>query len=89
MISSAATPATGEPRNGRGESPQASWVSRPTASSRCQIAGTSSTATQWYWMFWRSVMSAVSRANSVEAEPSARSCSGPSRAPSVRTRIMK
>ena len=35
MISSLATPATGEPRNGRGESPQASVLSSPAASSRC------------------------------------------------------
>ncbi len=89
MISSLATPATGEPRKGRGESPQASVVSSPTASSRCQMLGTSSIRIQWYWMFCRSLMSAVSRANSVETLPSARSWSGPSSAPSVRTRIMK
>ncbi len=62
MISSFATPATGEPRNGRGESPQASVVLSPAPSSRFQIAGTSSIRIQWYWMFCRSVMSAVSRA---------------------------
>ena len=62
MISSAATPATGEPRTTRGVSPQASVVSRPTSSRRSQIAGTSSTRIQCSWMFWRSVRSAVSRA---------------------------
>ncbi len=46
----------------RGQSPQASVVSSPTASSRSQIAGTSSTRTQCSWMFCRSVMSAVPRA---------------------------
>ena len=89
MISSAATPATGEPRNGRGESPQASVVSRPAASSFSQIAGTSSIRIQWYWMFSRSVTSAVSRAYSVETSPSARTAEAGSSAPSVRTRIMK
>ena len=62
MISSLATPATGEPRKGRGESPHASVLSRPAASSFAQIAGTSSIRIQWYWMFSRSVTSAVSRA---------------------------
>jgi hypothetical protein len=38
-ISSAAMPATGEPRMTRGVSPQASVVDRPTASSRRQISG--------------------------------------------------
>ena len=66
MISSAATPATGLPRKPRGVSPQASVVCRPTASSRRQISGTSSIPTQWYCRFCRSVMSAVSRAKSVE-----------------------
>ena len=80
---------TGEPRNGRGESPQASWVSRPAASRRSQMVGTSSMRIQWYWMFSRSVTSAVSRANSVETVPRARTASAPSRAPSERTRIMK
>ncbi len=75
MISSAATPATGEPRKPRGESPQASWVCRPTASRRCQIAGTSSIRIQWYWMFCRSVMSALFRPKSVEMPPRTRSCS--------------
>ena len=64
MISSAATPATGEPRNGRGESPQASRLVIPASSSRCQISGTSSIRIQWNWMFSRSVTSAVSRAKS-------------------------
>ena len=64
MISSLATPATGEPRNGRGESPQASRLLSPAASRRSQIAGTSSMRIQWYWMFSRSVTSAVSRAKS-------------------------
>ena len=71
MISSAATPATGEPRNGRGESPQASGVVMPTASRRSQISGTFSISIQWYWMFSRSVTSAVSRAKSVAMLPSA------------------
>ena len=70
MISSAATPATGLPRNPRGTSPQASVVCRPIDSRRFQISGTSSMPTQWNWMFWRSVMSAVSRANSVAMPPS-------------------
>ena len=62
--SSAAMPATGEPRMTRGVSPHASAVVRPTASRRRQISGTSSTRIQCSWMFCRSVMSAVSRANS-------------------------
>jgi hypothetical protein len=62
MISSAAIPATGEPMMTRGQSPQASVVDRPTASSFAQIAGTSSIRIQWSWMFCRSVMSAVPRA---------------------------
>ncbi len=62
MISSLATPATGEPRNGRGESPHASVLSSPAASRRAQMAGTSSIRIQWNWMFSRSVTSAVSRA---------------------------
>ena len=66
MISSIATPATGEPRMTRGTSPHASAVDRPTDSSRRQISGTSSMRIQCSWMFWRSEMSAVSRANSVE-----------------------
>ena len=46
----------------RGESPQASSVSSPTASSFAQMAGTSSTRIQWNWTFCRSVTSAVPRA---------------------------
>ena len=89
MISSLAMPATGEPRKGRGLSPHASSVVRPTASRRSQIAGTLSISIQWYWMLLRSVMSAVLRAYAVDTSPSARSA-GPSRTwPSVRTRIMK
>ena len=89
MISSAATPATGEPRNGRGESPHASSVVSPTASSRLQISGTSSIRIQWYWMFSRSVTSAVSRANSCPMVPSVRTASAERSCPSERTRIMK
>ncbi len=89
MISSFATPATGDPRNGRGESPQASMLESPAASSRSQIAGTSSTRIQWYWMFSRSVTSAVSRAKSTPMVPSARTVSGESSLPSERTRSMK
>lgn len=89
MISSAAIPATGEPRMTRGVSPQASVVDRPTASSRFQISGTSSMRIQWYWMFCRSVRSAVPRANSCEISPITRSCSVVSRPPSMRTRSMK
>ena len=62
MISSAAMPATGEPRMTRGVSPQASVVCMPAASSRAQISGTFSISIQWYWMFCRSEMSAVFRA---------------------------
>ncbi len=51
--------------------------------------GTSSISIQWYWMFCRSLMSAVPRAYSVPMLPSARSWGAPSRAPSLRTRIMK
>ena len=46
----------------RGLSPQASIVDMPAFSSFSQIFGTSSIRIQWYWMFCRSVMSAVSRA---------------------------
>ena len=62
MISSAAMPASGLAMMTRGTSPHASWVDRPTPSSRRQISGTSSTRIQCSWMFCRSVMSAVSRA---------------------------
>ena len=62
ISSSAAMPATGEPRMTRGVSPHASVVRMPSLSSRCQIAGMSTMSIQWYWMFCRSVMSAVSRA---------------------------
>lgn len=89
MISFAATPASGLPRMTRGQSPQASVVPRPTDSSRRQISGTSSTRIQWYWMFCRSEMSAVSRASSVEMPATTRSCSVVIAPPSVRTRIMK
>jgi hypothetical protein len=89
MISSAATPATGEPRKGRGESPHASTLERPASSSRSQIVGTSSIRIQWYWMFSRSVTSAVSRAKSTPMLPSARTVAGERSLPSERTRIMK
>ena len=89
MSSSAAMPATGEPRMTRGTSPHASVVPRPTASRRRQISGTSSTRIQCSWMFWRSVRSAVSRPNSVEMPPMTRSCSVVSCPPSMRTRSMK
>ena len=89
MISSAATPATGEPRNGRGESPHASMLDSPASSSRCQISGTSSIRIQWNWMFSRSVTSAVSRAKSTPIWPRARTALASSRAPSERTRSMK
>ena len=89
MISSAAMPATGEPRMTRGVSPQASVVMRPTASRRSQIAGTSSMRIQWSWMFWRSVMSAVLRAKSWLTPAMARSCSPESAPPSERIRSMK
>ena len=89
MISSLATPATGDPSTTRGESPHASMVSRPTASSLSQIAGTSSIRIQWYCTFCRSVTSAVPRAYVVLISPITRSCSVLSRPPSMRTRIMK
>ena len=89
MISSAAMPATGLTRKPRGVSPQASVVLSPTAASRVQISGRSSTRSQWNWMFCRSVMSAVSRANSTPIPPSVRTCSVVSCWPSMRTRIMK
>jgi hypothetical protein len=62
MISSSAIPATGEPKITRGVSPQASIVVSPAFSSLAQIVGMSSMRIQWYWMFCRSVMSAVSLA---------------------------
>ncbi len=89
MSSSAAMPATGEPSTTRGTSPHASVVERPTASSRRQISGTSSTRIQCSCMFCRSVRSAVSRPNSVEMPPITRSCSVVSCPPSMRTRSMK
>ncbi len=90
MISSAAIPATGLEITTRGTSPQASVVYSPTASSCCQIAGTSSIRIQCSWMFCRSVMSAVSRAYVVlETSAIARSCSVLSWPPSIRTRSMK
>jgi hypothetical protein len=87
--SSARTPASGQLSMPRGVSPQASVVVSPTAVSRLQISGTSSMRIQWYWMFCRSVMSAMSRPNSVLMPPSVRSWSLVSAPPSVRTRIMK
>jgi hypothetical protein len=68
--SSAEMPATGEPSMTRGLSPHASIVVMPAFSSLAQIAGTSSIRIQWYWMFCRSVMSAVSRAYACEISPS-------------------
>ena len=62
ISSFAAIPATGEPRITRGVSPHASVVIIPRLSRRCQIAGMLSISIQWYWMFCRSVTSAVSRA---------------------------
>ena len=76
MISSLAMPATGEPRKAAGESPHASRLVSPAASRRSQIAGTSSIRIQWYWMFSRSVMSAVSRAKSMPMLPRARTARG-------------
>ncbi len=70
----------------RGVSPHASVDDSPTASRRRQISGTSSIL---IWMFCRSVMSAVPRANSCDILPITRSCSVVSRPPSMRTRIMK
>ena len=88
MISSSAMPATGEPRMTRGVSPQASVVDRPTASTACQISGTSSMRIQCNWMFCRSVRSAVPRANRGDlADDPQRSVV--SRPPSMRTRSMK
>lgn len=85
MTSSSDSPASGDPRITRGQSPQASVVRNPTASSRRQISGTFSTSVQWYWMFSRSVMSAVARAKSTEM----RSAAAEMVPPSQRTRIMK
>ncbi len=73
----------------RGQSPQASVVSRPTASRRSQIAGTSSTRIQCSWTFCRSVTSATSRPYSVLISPMTRSCSAVSWPPSTRIRSMK
>ncbi len=66
-------PATGLPSTTRGQSPQASVVCRPTASSRRQISGMSSIRIQCSWMFCRSVMSALSRPNSREISAMVRS----------------
>ena len=88
-ISSAAMPASGLPSTTRGVSPQASVVCRPTASSRRQISGTSSTRIQWYWMFCRSLMSAVPRAKSWLRSASTRSWARVRAPPSSRTRSMK
>ena len=73
----------------RGQSPQASVVSSPTASSRRQISGTSSTRIQCSCTFWRSVMSAVDRAKSTEIWPITRSCAAVRAPPSMRMRSMK
>ena len=65
-------------------------MSSPAASSRSQIAGTSSIRIQWYWMFSRSVTSAVSRAKSLaDLAERAHASAASSSAPSERTRIMK
>ena len=82
-------PASGLARKPRGVSPQASVVMSPTASRRSQIWGMSSTRIQWYWMFWRSEMSAVPRANCSERSASTRTWVGLRARPSVRTRSMK
>ena len=87
--SSSDSPAKGEPSTTRGQSPHASVVCSPTESSRSQIWGTSSIRIQWYWTFSRSLMSAVSRANSVEISPMVRKPAAVSAPPSQRTRIMK
>ncbi len=89
MISSTAMPASGEPSTTRGVSPHASAVDSPTASSRCQISGTSSIRIQWCWTFWRSVMSAVPRPKSCATDAMARSWATDSWPPSMRTRSMK
>ena len=89
MISSAAMPATGEPRITRGQSPHASVVESPTASRRRQISGTSSMRIQCSCTFCRSVTSAVSRANSTEIWPMTLNCSVVRAPPSMRIRSMK
>ena len=89
MISSASRPASGQPRMTRGVSPQASVVSRPTASSASQIAGTLSISIQCSWMFCRSVTSAVPRAYVFEMSAIVRSCAPDSWPPSILTRSMK
>ena len=73
MISSAPTPASGEPRMTRGTSPQASAVLRPTPSTASQMSGTSSIRTQCSCTFCRSVRSAVSLAYLVDTSPMVRS----------------
>ena len=89
MISSAATPATGEPSTTRGVSPHASFVVSPTDSSRCQIAGTSSIRIQCSCTFWRSEMSAVSRRVGLRHVGDRAQLLGARIPPSLRTRSMK
>ncbi len=89
MISFSAMPATGLAMITRGQSPQASVVSRPTSSRRCQIAGMSSMRIQCSWTFCRSVTSALSRAYVVEMSAITLSCSRVSWPLSMRMRSMK
>ena len=86
-----ATPATGlpsiDPRACR-RTPR--WSTGRPPPARRQIAGMSSTRIQCSWMFCRSVMSAVSRPNSLrDARRSSRSWARSSWPPSMRTRSMK
>jgi hypothetical protein len=87
--SSAAIPASGQPKITRGVSPHASVVDSPADSSASQMAGTSSIRTQCSWMFCRSVTSAVPRAYRRETSAITRSCPASSWPPSIRIRSMK
>ena len=51
MTSSGSMPATGETRNPRGVSPQASMVVSPTSSRRRHSSGMFSISIQWSWRF--------------------------------------
>ena len=61
-ISSASTPASGQPVMLRVTSPQAPSVVMPVRQSVSSTVGRSSIVTQWSWTFWRTVRSAMPRA---------------------------
>src|SRR5216117_4022292 len=60
-ISSTSTPASGQPVTLRVTSPHVPCVVIPLRHSVWKTSGRSSSVTQWSWMFWRTVTSAIPR----------------------------